>query len=287
VEIQEIDFEQTNFSLVDLDALKIEDTAIVLQLIPYWTTDRNLIQIVSHLLPRFSGLLVKTDENKKLFKECSVIFKCLTRFILCRDVKDISAFVEPLSRQLSDNDRSCSLIEKFIVAEDNLNKPEQFWKIWNCIYPHVKKFDFRGLHAQSSLIVVYLLATDIWNRGIKEWHSLDEKNLTFYSRIANDLSCVPAVLYSIVKVLNSIGSRFVDSGLNWIDGIVTRNNDLSLGEIESSTLFYLETLLRTYIFMNLGIIKKEKNLRDRIIRILDFMIVRGSAHGYWLRESIL
>jgi hypothetical protein len=39
--------------------------------------------------------------------------------------------------------------------------------------------------------------------------------------------------------------------------------------------------------MNKDKIKKEIRLKKKIIPILEFMIERGSVHGYLLRESVL
>jgi hypothetical protein len=68
---------------------------------------------------------------------------------------------------------------------------------------------------------------------------------------------------------------------------VSNNKFLNLDDLESNTLYYLEMFLRKYIFINRQKIKEEIRLKNKIIPILDFMIERGSIHGYLLRESIL
>ena len=76
-------------------------------------------------------------------------------------------------------------------------------------------------------------------------------------------------------------------GIDWIYSIVINNGLLQLSDLESNTLFYLEKFLRKFIFMNKQKIKEEIRLKNKILPILDFMIERGSIHGYLLRESIL
>ena len=95
------------------------------------------------------------------------------------------------------------------------------------------------------------------------------------------------MLYSVVKVLNSIGTNFKDEGIDWIHTIVLNNKSLHLDDLESITLYYLEKFLRKYVFINRQKIKEEIKLKNKIIPILEFMIERGSIHGYLLRESIL
>jgi hypothetical protein len=98
---------------------------------------------------------------------------------------------------------------------------------------------------------------------------------------------IPAVLYSVTRVLNTVGSNFKNEGIDWVYTIVSNNRLLQLGDFESNTLYYLETYLRKFIFNNRQEIKKEIRLKNKVIPILDFMIERGSVHGYLLRESIL
>ena len=111
--------------------------------------------------------------------------------------------------------------------------------------------------------------------------------MSLYANASKEIGNIPAILYSIVKVLNSIGSNFKDEGIDWVHTIVVNNSSLNLDDLESKTMFYLEKFLRKYIFINRQKIKEEIRLKNKIIPILDFMIERGSIHGYLLRESIL
>ena len=126
-----------------------------------------------------------------------------------------------------------------------------------------------------------------WREGIEEWRSLKKENLSLYTNASKEIGDIPAVLYSVVKVLNSIGKNFEDEGVDWIYTIVSNNKSLNLDDLESNTLYYLEKFLRKFVFLNRQKIKEEIKLKNKIIPILDFMIERGSIHGYLLRESIL
>ena len=144
----------------------------------------------------------------------------------------------------------------------------------------------RGYHLKE-IIINYLLAWRWWREGIEEWRSLRNENLSLYTNASKELGSIPAVLYSIVRVLNTIGANFKVEGIDWIHAIVSTNSSLSLNDLESNTLYYLEKFLRKFIFINRKNIKEEIRLKNKVIPILDFMIERGSIHGYLLRESIL
>ena len=143
-----------------------------------------------------------------------------------------------------------------------------------------------GYHLKE-IIINYFFAWRCWREGIEDWHSLKEGNLSLYANASKDIGNIPAVLYSVVKVLNSIGTNFKDEGIDWIYTIVSNNKLLHHDDLESNTLYYLEKFLRKFVFINRQNIKEEIRLKNKIIPILDFMIERGSMHGYLLRESIL
>jgi hypothetical protein len=67
-----------------------------------------------------------------------------------------------------------------------------------------------------------------------------------------------------------------------------RNNPNLWGaKLEINTIYYLENLVKKYT-MNIGKkIRKSTELKQCILTILDFLIGKGSAVGYLLRENIL
>ncbi len=294
-ELEKINFDFTfkniSFDIKDIDLLDIHGLEIVFQLIPSNTKNIIHMKIIQQSLPLLASQLL---DNKISYKVDSdiyslrlYIFKRVAHFILQRDTNEIEIFLKPFIDSISSTEETASFIEELVSAEDYLNKYEQFWYIWNSLYPKIKELcnNPQSYHLKE-VVWNYLLALN-WRESIEEWHSLKGENLSFYTNASKEIGNNPAVLYSIVRVLNSIGTNFKDEGIDWIHSIVSNNSSLNLEDLESNTLYYLEKFLRKYIFNNRQIIKKEIRLKNKIIPILDFMIERGSIHGYLLRESIL
>lgn len=140
---------------------------------------------------------------------------------------------------------------------------------------------------KNKIIHNYLLAWPYWKKMAKEWHTLKEREKLFFKKVAEDMGHCPAVLYSISKLLNEIGSGFVDDGILWISDMLKKNNKLWTAELETNTIYYLETIARKCYLSNREIIKKDTKLKSKIIIVLDFLVERGSAVGFLLREEIL
>ena len=214
--------------------------------------------------------------------------KRIAYFLLQRDVLELDVFLKPIVESLISSKETVTFIEEFISAEDQLNHPKQFWYIWNKFYSKIVEiYKNSSNYHFKNLIINYLLAWSWWKKDVTGWHSLQKEHLPFYKTISKDMGEFPPILYSIAKVLCSIGFNFDKEGIEWIFTIVSNNKTMNLADLKSNTIYYMESFVRRYIYSNKQKIKKETNLRNKIIPILDFMIERNSVHAYLLRESII
>lgn len=289
-------FDNVSFDINDIDALKIYDFDIVYQLIPSDTKERILLDIYAKSLPVLASQLFK---DRHSYKDDSMqssdvytlrynVFKNFAHFILQREKSEIDLFLKPFIDSFATTEETASCIKALVGAEDKLNRYEQFCYIWCKLYPKIKELcSHPHDYHLKEIVINYLFAWRWWREGVEKWHSLRKENLILFSKASKEIGNVPAVLYSIVRVLNTIGTNFKDEGINWIYTIVSKNKSLNIDDLESDTLFYLENFMRKFIFINRQKVKEEIKLKNKIIPILDFMIERGSIHGYLLRESIL
>lgn len=287
-------FTTISFDIQDIDSFDIHDLGIIYQLIPSKTKDEIHLIIFKRTLPKILPQLLtdrhsdKSEFDSSVYEIRLTVFRRYAILLLEREIPEIDIYLQPLIDSFTATEEMSSLIDEIISAEDYNNKYEQFWYIWNRLYPKfIEICNISHNYHLSEVIRSYLLASQRWRDDVIEWHSLKASNLKFYANASTDLGNNPNVLYSIAKVLNLIGSKFTNEGVEWIYTIISTNNSLELGDLESNTLYYLEKLMRKFVFMNKEHIKKEIRLKNKIVPILDFMIERGSIQGYLLRESIL
>ncbi|HOT99033.1 MAG TPA: hypothetical protein PKZ83_18070, partial [bacterium] len=138
-----------------------------------------------------------------------------------------------------------------------------------------------------AIIHNYLLAWPWWKETAKEWHSLRDREKFFFDKIAQEIGSYPPVFYSLCKIFNDIGSRFLEDGISWLSDIIRRTPKLVSEELDADTIYYLENLIRRYALTNRSKIKKTIKIKDAVIVILNFLVERGSITGYLLREDIL
>lgn len=295
-EVGDFEFENLSISKEDLESLDIKALEIVYQIIPSDTTDSTNCEIILRSLPyvmpqildehRITSDIISIDSEWYWVKHN--LQKRIAYFLLQRDVLELDVFLKPIVESLISSKEAAEFIEEFISAEDHLNHQKQFWYIWNKFYPKIVGIyrDSYNYHYKN-LIIDYLLAWNWWKKDVTGWHSLQKEHLPFYMTISEDIGEYPPVLYSIAKVLCSIGVNFDKEGLEWVFIIVSNNRTMNLADLESNTIHYMESFVRRYVYSNKQKIKKEMNLRNKIIPILVFMIERNSVHAYLLRESVI
>ncbi|WEK70272.1 MAG: ATP-binding protein [Candidatus Chryseobacterium colombiense] len=293
------DFSLSNilYDIRDIDLLDIFDLEIVYQLIPTTTNDQRHLEIIKRSLPTIIPQLLEDKKESKQGRSSShsniylvrlYIFRKLANLILEQGLSEIDLLLKPFVEQFTISKEMAAFLDEVVGAADKNDRQEQFWYVWNQFYPRVIAI---GIIKDNSyvheILKSYLLAWDWWREDAKQWHSLRKENLRFYDDIIRDLGSNPSILYCISKVLNSIASQFGTEGIDWLYRIISNNTVLQLRNLEVKTLQYLEKFLRTFIFQNRQKIKKGARLKNKVIIILDFVIERGSVHGYLLRESIL
>lgn len=209
-------------------------------------------------------------------------------FVLSADRSDIRAYVQPFIENFKTIDYAEEVFQEFVGAEDRLNQYDTFWEVWELFYPCIVALCKRSADLHSSSVVHnYLLAWPWWRKGAKEWHSLREREKGFFQRVANDIGSHPAVLYSLAKLLNEIGSEFASDGIFWVSAILERSGDLADEELETNTIYYLENLVRAFVLRNRHKVRTTSQIKGAILVILNFLLERGSVTAYLVREDVL
>jgi len=272
-----------NIHLLDLGILEV-----AFELIPINTNNEVHKSFIKTVLSIFAEKLLK-DDNKINYTLKQRVFKKFAYFILNREKGEIKEYIQPFVDNFVISREIAEFFREIISAEGILNRYEQFWLIWDSFYDKIVEL-CKGNHPKyykNEIIHNYLLAWPYWRKTAKEWHTLKEKDKFFFKKVTEDMGHCPAVLYSISKLLNEIGSSFIDDGILWISRMLEKNKDLWTAELETYTIYYLETIARIYYISNREAIKKDAKLKNKIIIILNFLVERASAFGFLLREEIL
>ncbi|MEX2410281.1 MAG: AVAST type 4 anti-phage nuclease Avs4 [Candidatus Paceibacterota bacterium] len=305
-------FEQFNEKIV-LDELFIECKSEIKDLLDLKFKSPNAENLpnlsLTNLVKLFKLLPIQTEYElyeeyfKKIF-ECifpialdysndldysiqNLFFSEYTYFLLHQEENKIDGYLSPVLKNFTFSRSSKDLLTEFISKEDALYTYKTFWLIWKKLYPTIKYAakNPRNDSTRDAIIYTYLLALK-WKEDVKNWRSIKEKEREFFRKTAIDIGSHPAVFYAISKFLNDIGSGFLEDGVYWINTIIETEPNVE-HELTSNTIYYVEILIKRFIYQNRKAIRDNSTLKKAIMSILDFLVDNGSVTGYMLREDIV
>ena len=270
---------EISFNLEDIEQLDINDIAIIYQLIPYNIQKEIYLKIYEKTLPKIANKLL--DYNDKNTSYIQILEKA-AYFFLEKEKEEIDVFVNPFKKDTVDKKIIKEFLNSVINAQDKLNRNDKFWYIWNELHDKIKKINSH-IPDYEEIIENYLLV----NYNSSKWINLKKENLDFYgTKILKHLEKNPVIFLSIIKMLNlTVDKKIRDKGIFWISMVISQNSALIL-KYQGKIIESLNNFIQEYIKEYREEIKKDTNKKKRLIKILDFMIERGSNVAILLKDSI-
>lgn len=276
--------------LKDMEQTDLHILNIGFQLIPLKTTNAQHKQLALSIIATFATSLLSRDREDKVdYSVRHSFLEKMAYLVLSSTQHDIPDYLKPFLDNFNGSEAIAELFEQFILAEDELNTYENFWQVWTLFFEKLvalcKGGD--GYWYVDRIIKSYLFAQTHWKETAVDWRTFKDVNSRFFSDVANNIGHCSSTLYALSKSLNNIASRFLNPGIEWLSGMLTRNRNLWKDKLETNTIYYLESLVRKYIYRERERIRRTRQLKGDVLVILEFLVEKGSVVGYMLRENIL
>jgi len=225
----------------------------------------------------------------------------LAEYVLCSRPETQHTVVQGLASYLKDCNNTEYLLRDIIWCEDRLQKCRPFWHLWDDeLFSTVERLcasqraslgenEYKGEYHGGTLgeiVTTFSLAFPWWTENIRSWHTLKTEDWPFFVKLATKLGYHPCVLYSIARVLDTIGFEFLDRGIDCVSTIVEDNPHLVQIPLQVNTEYYLEEYMQRFIRAHRNDMKGNPEMRRKVIGVLSFLVDRGSTCGFMLREDI-
>jgi hypothetical protein len=287
-EIDNIIFNRLKYSdIKEIESIDSEILNTAFELLPLGTQDKDHKKFLETIFPLFSKELKDNEKNGYMLS--NRFLEKFAYFVLTAKQEEIKEYIKPFVENFKEFEYKADLFRNFITVEDRIYHYEEFWTVWRLFYNTIVNMSKEKWqpHNMDSIIHNYLLAWPYWKKEAKKWPSLKNRERAFFKKVANDMGHHTAVLYSISKLLNDIGSDFVGDGIVWVSDILEKNPHLNSEDLEINTVYYMENLVRNYVFYNRHLVKTNRALNEKMLVILNFLIEKASVAAYLIREDIL
>lgn len=280
-----------------------EDALFLLELSEYWEYKSlwHLVLVIcqspqEEISRKFMGLLGKAiikwwdiegiDWEQEWF--------CATRFsgfVLKLDKTDAVNICKPFLDRIDDHPKEVSKFINYLTyAEDVIGSGEVFWNIWQSIADKILQASWiECLDEKESnklaLINALFLGSVYWKEGIRDWQCL-EGNAARLDRFFEALPPIPAILSTYSRFLYQIGEKSLPDAFVVVSRKLKQGNSMNLLS-GKSTIFYLESILRRYVYSRPALLKSKPVIRDSVLHLLDVLVESGSSAAYRMRDDFI
>ncbi|MGE4466134.1 AVAST type 4 anti-phage nuclease Avs4 [Sphaerochaeta sp.] len=276
--------------LGDFDQIDLEYLCTAFKLLPLSNRTSEHYTVANRIIAAYAtSLFTNVREDGIDYPVRNRFLEAYVDFILNTPMDRINAYLFPILNEFKSSETAVELFNEFITVEDKINAYDSFWAVWNTFKEKIIALCSKGdgYGYISDVVKSYLFSGIRWKEDAKDWHSFKQADSRFFSEISQKLGHCPSVLYAIAKLINGVGSFYINEGIYWIADIIKNNPELVSKDLERNTEYHIECIVRRYIYENREDIKKSREQKGAIVHILDFLVKKESVVGYILREMIL
>jgi hypothetical protein len=207
----------------------------------------------------------------------------VAEYILKAPAIEVNKLIEPYKKYLSTDKSYEPLLSAFLITCTQYGLYENFWAVWYAIYDVM----ITDLHTyyNSPVLNEYMLNPSFLRQNSDNWFKIEEKDISFFEKIASDIPIHPTTLYAIVKVFSTIGKKYFKNIVPIIDSIIKRK-ELDIKDSKKYIIYYLDDMIRHLLVNYSYKLKENKVFYDEVIDILEFMTKNGSSIAANLLKKI-
>ncbi|MCL2610610.1 MAG: hypothetical protein FWE02_02920 [Defluviitaleaceae bacterium] len=257
------------------------------------------IQISGDILKKIFYKETHTNRNEKLSFELIYTFiDWLVESIYFSSEENIDEIINLIMSNVSSNSSYFEqLLTRLLFKHDIEKDNNKFWYIWYKLFPYIENLcekdnkiivnsDTSHLIGLAKIVSTYCFAWEYWDTEQKEWFGVKNEHLVFFGKISKSLGNMPAILYSLARFLNTIGSPYILEGFSWINTVISENPHLENSPLPTNTIHYLEEILLELVITYRSNVVQEKNLRNEVLTVSNYLVGRGSTVGFLIREEL-
>ena len=276
-------------NIKNIENVDINILSTAFQITPLKSECTIEIPYTKEIIATVSEKILSDDREDKIdYSTRHSFLEKYTRYVLHLELHEIKDYLAPFVNNFVIGEGIVELIKEFISSEDYANRPDHFWTVWKLFRDKIvdASVNGKGRHYANKVIESYMFAHNYWKEDAKEWHTFSQERKGFFSDLTKKLGGDASYLYSLSKLLCSLGNTYIDDGIFWLSSAIKSNEINLTGNNRDNTIFYLEKSVRIYLFTNREKVRRTAQVKSAVIVILDFLIDNGSIIGYLLREDV-
>ena len=183
-----------------------------------------------------------------------------------------------------------SVMQGLTQLQDADPNTPQYWFLWGLIADAVKRAKWitrldTDVRPDGTILLLAVFLALYWEDHVRHWRFLDG-----YAHLVHALfETLPAtsiVLDAYARFLYHIGERSLPDAFVRVGDALRRGNAQQM-LAESDTVFMLEVLLQRYVYGRPLELKRDNDIRDAVLFILDCLVEAGSSAAFRMRDDFV
>lgn len=214
----------------------------------------------------------------------------LQNFLLRTSRESASRILQPILNATERHpSKVCKLVRGLIFVEIDQPNTSQFWSLWKLFADRVRQAPWleridNQYGAEAEMISAIFLGNG-WKEGLRHWRSLKGYAEHIHS-LFEDLPPSSTILDAYVRFLHEIGEQSLPDAFIRIAAKLREGDPKQMME-EGNTVFHLEVLLQRYVYWRPLELKRQKDLREAVLFLLDSLIEIGSSAAFQMRDDFV
>lgn len=224
------------------------------------------------------------------FQMEAILGNQLAGFLLNASAAAATAVVRPIVDSIDRHPREVeSILQSLIACEDRQPNPHQFWTVWQLFADGVRNARWLARidddHAWGRDLMSAVFLGTWWKDEVRHWRSLEG----YASHVHTFFEGLPpsaTVLEDYVRFLYHVGEQSLPQAFVRIARRLEGGNSRQLLR-PANTVFLLEILLRRYVYGRPLELKRDRELREAVLFVLDLLVENGSSAGFRMRDDFV
>jgi hypothetical protein len=220
----------------------------------------------------------------------AALSKRLQSFVMRTSVESAKSILEPILGAIDRHPREIHWIVQGLTGiEDSRPNTPHYWYLWGLFADGVKRAKWVARlddeHPMGSGLLSAIFLTSWWKENIRHWRSL-EGHTHHVHALFEALPPSSIVLDDYMRFLYHIGERSLP------EAFVRVANSLKRGDAQAmlaktNTVFLLEVLLQRHVYGRPLELKREADVRQAVLYLLDILVENGSSAAFRMRDDFV
>lgn len=220
----------------------------------------------------------------------SALSDLLQNFLLRTSVAAATKILQPILDAVDRHPREVQwLLLGLIDVEDRQPNTPQFWLLWELFADRVRRAKWLagidGEHASGTEVVSAIFLGSWWKQEVRHWRSL-EGHAGHVHELFEDLPASSKVLDDYLRFLYHVGEQSLPEAFIRIAKRLQQGDQRQMMR-KANTVFLLEVLLQRYVYGRPLELKRQGDLREAVLFLLDLLVENGSSAAFRMRDDFV